>query len=176
MIAREHEARRRDLEHEIALRKRVEQALREAEEYLRLMVESVKDFAIFTVDPASTDRELESRRRTTLSASPSQRFWGSRSTFYSRRKIEPAAFPSAKSPRPPPRACASDERWHQCKDGGRFFASGVVTPIFDEENKLRGFTKIARHHRAKASRGSCPRGGRAAQGDRRDRCGWHHHD
>ena len=39
---------------------------------------------------------------------------------------------------------ATDERWHQRKDGGRFFASGVVTPIFDEENKLRGFTKIAR--------------------------------
>ena len=51
IMAREHEAQRRELEHEIAQRKRVEQALREAEEYLRLMVESVKDFAIFTVDP-----------------------------------------------------------------------------------------------------------------------------
>ena len=51
VMAREHEARRRELEHEIAQRKRVERALREAEEYLRLMVESVKDFAIFTVDP-----------------------------------------------------------------------------------------------------------------------------
>src|SRR6202041_838617 len=49
--ARDHEKRRRELEHEVAHRKRVEQALREAEEYLRLMVESVKDFAIFTVDP-----------------------------------------------------------------------------------------------------------------------------
>ena len=41
-----------ELEHEIAQRKRVEQALREAEESWSLMVESVRDFAIFTVDPA----------------------------------------------------------------------------------------------------------------------------
>src|SRR5262249_25753148 len=52
VLARENEARRRELEHEIANRKRVEQALREAEESLRLMVESIKDFAIFTVDPS----------------------------------------------------------------------------------------------------------------------------
>ena len=51
IVARENESRRRDLEHEIAHRKRVEQALRDAEEYLRLMVDSVKDFAIFTIDP-----------------------------------------------------------------------------------------------------------------------------
>ena len=39
---------------------------------------------------------------------------------------------------------ATDERWHIRKDGSRFFASGVLAPIFDEESKLRGFTKIAR--------------------------------
>ena len=50
-VARANEERRPELEHEIAQRKRVEQALREAEENLRRMVESVKDVAIFTVDP-----------------------------------------------------------------------------------------------------------------------------
>ncbi len=54
ILAREQEARRRELEYEIAQRKRVEQALREAEESWSLMVESVRDFAIFTVDPAGT--------------------------------------------------------------------------------------------------------------------------
>src|ERR1700683_3645619 len=50
-VARANEERRRALEHEIAQRKRVEQALRGAEENLRRMIESVKDVAIFTVDP-----------------------------------------------------------------------------------------------------------------------------
>src|SRR5262249_23964374 len=39
---------------------------------------------------------------------------------------------------------STDERWHLRKDGSRFFVSGVLNPIFDEENRLRGFTKIAR--------------------------------
>ena len=49
-LARANDERRREHEHEIAQRKRVEQALREAEENLRRMFESLKDVAIFTVD------------------------------------------------------------------------------------------------------------------------------
>ena len=50
VVARANEERRLELEREIAHRKKVEQALREAEEYLRRMVESVKDYAIITLD------------------------------------------------------------------------------------------------------------------------------
>lgn len=38
---------------------------------------------------------------------------------------------------------ASDERWHMRKDGSRFFASGVMAPLFDRE-VLVGYAKIAR--------------------------------
>ena len=104
IVAREHEARQRELEHEIAHRKRVEQALREAEEYLRLMVESVKDFAIFTVDPQGQDRELEPGRRAALrlfrTGDPAASTWRSSS----RPRTAPEGFPSARSPQPSPRA------------------------------------------------------------------------
>lgn len=40
--------------------------------------------------------------------------------------------------------CAEDERWHIRKDGTRFFASGVQTPLRDESGELTGFAKIAR--------------------------------
>ena len=49
-----------------------------------------------------------------------------------------------RSQAPSPSGRATDERWHIRKDGSRFFASGVLAPIFDEDSKLRGFTKIAR--------------------------------
>jgi PAS domain S-box-containing protein len=39
---------------------------------------------------------------------------------------------------------AVDERWHVRKDGSRFWASGFMRPIRDEEGKLRGFAKVAR--------------------------------
>ena len=141
--AREHDAQRRALEHEIAQRKRVEQALREAEEYLRLMVESVKDFAIFSVDPQGrivswnpgaeqlfgyTEAEILGQHLAVL-FTPEDRAGG-----IPEQEVATAAA----------KGRSSDERWHQCKDGGRFFASGVLTPMFDDDNRLRGFTKIAR--------------------------------
>src|SRR3712207_3447659 len=39
---------------------------------------------------------------------------------------------------------AEDERWHVRKDGARFWASGFVRPVLDEEDNLLGFSKVAR--------------------------------
>jgi PAS domain S-box-containing protein len=39
---------------------------------------------------------------------------------------------------------SQDERWHQRKDGGRFFANGILVGVRDAEGKLIGFTKVAR--------------------------------
>ena len=143
IVAREHEARRRDLEHEIAQRKRVEQALREAEEYLRLMVESVKDFAIFTIDPQGRVVSWNPGAER-LFGYPEPEILGQHLDTLFTPEDRAAGVPEREIATSAAKGRASDERWHQCKDGGRFFASGVVTPIFDEENKLRGFTKIAR--------------------------------
>jgi PAS domain S-box-containing protein len=37
-----------------------------------------------------------------------------------------------------------DEKWHLRKDGSKFWASGLIFPLKDEEGNLQGFTKIAR--------------------------------
>lgn len=40
---------------------------------------------------------------------------------------------------------AEDERWHLKKDGTRFWASGVMTPLYDKETgTLRGLSKVMR--------------------------------
>jgi PAS domain S-box-containing protein len=143
IVTREHEARRRELEHEIAQRKRVEQALREAEEYLRLMVESVKDFAIFTVDPQGRIVSWNPGAER-LFGYPESEILGQHLNTLFTPEDRAGGVPEREIATATAKGRASDERWHQCKDGGRFYASGVVTPIFDEENKLRGFTKIAR--------------------------------
>ena len=39
---------------------------------------------------------------------------------------------------------AEDERWHIRKDGSRFRASGVLTKLCDEEDRLVGFAKVLR--------------------------------
>jgi PAS domain S-box-containing protein len=143
VVARENAERRRELEHEVAQRKRVEQALREAEEYLRLMVESVKDVAIFTIDP----------RGRIVSWNPgAQQLFGYAEHEILGQSLAVLYIPEDRAGGVPEREVAvaaarggsADERWHLRKDDSRFFASGVLNPIFDEENRLRGFTKIAR--------------------------------
>ncbi len=44
---------------------------------------------------------------------------------------------------------AEDVRWHQRKDGTRFFANGVTTSLHDEQGSLRGFAKVARDDTAR---------------------------
>ncbi|HZV98126.1 MAG TPA: EAL domain-containing protein [Methylophilaceae bacterium] len=39
---------------------------------------------------------------------------------------------------------AADNRWHMRKDGSRFWADGVMTPLFDEAKQHIGFVKILR--------------------------------
>jgi PAS domain S-box-containing protein len=39
---------------------------------------------------------------------------------------------------------AEDERWHVRRDGSRFWASGVVTPVRNAEGQLIGFSKVMR--------------------------------
>ncbi len=143
IVAREHEAQRRELEHEIAQRKRVEQALREAEEYLRLMVESVKDFAIFTVDPQGRIVSWNPGAEQLFGYSEPE-VLGQHLAILFTPEDRAGGIPEQEIAAASARGRATDERWHFRKDGSRFFASGVLTPIFDEENRLRGFTKIAR--------------------------------
>lgn len=40
--------------------------------------------------------------------------------------------------------CASDERWHIRKDGQRFWASGEMMPLLDDNGERLGFVKILR--------------------------------
>ncbi len=107
------------------------------------MVESVKDFAIFTVDPDGR----------VVSWNPgAERLFGYFEGEILGQHLGALFVPEDRDGGVPEREIAaaaakgrsSDERWHLRKDGDRFFASGVLTPIFDEENRLRGFTKIAR--------------------------------
>src|SRR5215203_3947157 len=39
---------------------------------------------------------------------------------------------------------SEDERWHLRKDGSLFFASGIQTAVFDNNNQPIGYAKIAR--------------------------------
>jgi len=43
---------------------------------------------------------------------------------------------------------AQDERWHVRKDGGRFWGSGILTALYDDAGRHRGFAKVLRDNTA----------------------------
>ena len=119
------------------------EALREAEEQLKLFVESVRDYAIFTLDP---------RGRILTWNAGAERIKG-----YARQDVIgkhfSIFFPAEEIQRERPEqalkiAAANGrfqmEGWRLRKDGSRFWADVIITPIRDGEGNLHGFGEVSR--------------------------------
>ena len=125
--------------------------LGESEARFRMFVESVRDYALFQLDPnglisswnLGVERLLGYTEAEIIDRPFAQIFTPEDvSAGSARLELENARQ----------RGASEDERWHIRKDGSRFFASGVLTAIRDSGGQLRGFSKIMRdvteRHRA----------------------------
>ncbi|HAY07134.1 MAG TPA: histidine kinase [Hyphomonas sp.] len=119
-----------------------EQALREGEERFRLVIEGVRDYGIFALDPSGyvTSWNTGAER---IKGWPAEEILGQHfSRFYPEetRSFLPATILS----RAANEGTAEDEGWRLRKDGGRFWANVVVTALRDDTGALRGFAKVTR--------------------------------
>jgi PAS domain S-box-containing protein len=114
-----------------------------SEERFRLLVESVKDYAIFLLDPAghvsSWNQGAERIKGYTTAEIVGRHF----STFYSTEDIL-AGRPARGLATAEREGRYEDEGWRLRKDGTRFWASVVITALRDETGRLRGFAKVTR--------------------------------
>ncbi len=122
-------------------RDRAIQAVRDSEERLRLMVESVTDYAIFTIDPQGVVTTWNTGAEAVFGWSEAEIVGHHVEVLYT-PDDQAAGAPEADLRRARETGRSSDERWRPCKDGTRFFASGVVTPFHDERRV--GFTTVVR--------------------------------
>lgn len=128
---------------DVTKRNQAIQSLRESEERFRLFVDSVRDYALFQMDLDGRITSWNSGAERLLGFSESEIIGQSATRLFipedvargeAARELETARIVGR----------AEDERWHLCKDGSRFFASGVLTTVHDEAGRLRGFAKIMR--------------------------------
>jgi PAS domain S-box-containing protein len=128
---------------DISERRRMQEALRASEERLRLLVESVREYAIYMLDPEGRIRTWSAGAERIHGYSASQILGKHFAAFY------PPEEAAASRPQRELAAAVRDgqyreEGWRMRADGSRFQADVTVTPLFDADGGLRGFAKVTR--------------------------------
>src|SRR6266480_3183906 len=128
---------------DITERNKAADALKESERHFRLLVRGVTDYALYMLDPNGIVTNWNVGGLRIKGYSPEEIIGQHFSRFYS---------PADQAAGRPARALRlavengryEEEGWRVRKDGTFFWASVVIDPIRDDDNKLLGFAKITR--------------------------------
>ncbi|HJS23455.1 MAG TPA: PAS domain S-box protein [Pyrinomonadaceae bacterium] len=116
---------------------------RRTEDIYRKAIEDTRDFAIFMTDVDGIITNWNIGGRLILGYSEEEIIGKDAARFFTpedrakdipRKEMATAAMSGR----------AEDERWHVRRDGSRFWASGVMTSVRDQDGKLIGFSKVMR--------------------------------
>jgi PAS domain S-box-containing protein len=110
---------------------------------LRLLVESVKDYAIFLLDPTGHVMTWNVGAERLKGYRADEVLGKHFSVFYPEEKVR-EGWPDEELRRAARDGRFEDEGWRIRKDGSRFLANVVITALFDREGTLRGFGKVTR--------------------------------
>jgi two-component system, cell cycle sensor histidine kinase and response regulator CckA len=113
------------------------------EEGWRLLVEQVKDYAIFMMDPAGRNVSWN-EGVTRVLGWREEEFVGHPAWRIFSPEDQAAGVPQRELDTAAREGSANDDRWLMRKDGTRFWASGMTTALRDPDGRLVGFTKVLR--------------------------------
>ena len=124
-------------------RREHEAALAHSEEQLRLMIQSVKDYAIFMLDPAGIVLSWNAGAAAIKGYTADEVLGRNFAMFFTAADIgegkpqQELAFARLTGR-------AEAQGWRVRKDGSVFWANVVITPVYDAQQVLRGFAKVTR--------------------------------
>lgn len=118
-------------------------SFRLSEPFFRQIIESLEEYAVLTTDTSGIISSWNSGAARLFGYSEQEIIGQNAAMLFipedrNRKKPEEELHTALKNGK------EVDEKWHQRKDGSRFWASGLVFPLKDEEGTVQGFTKVAR--------------------------------
>src|SRR5215208_1387462 len=120
-----------------------EESLRESEKRFRLMVEGVKDYAYFMLDPEGHVTTWNDGAERVEGYRAEEILGRHFSVFYTKEAVADG-HPEEKLRVAAKEGSYEEEGPRVRKDGSTFWASVLITALRDEEGELRGFAKVTR--------------------------------
>ena len=117
--------------------------LRESEDRFRLLVEGIKDYAIFLVDPQGLITSWNPGGERIMGYSSREILGQPFSRFFPGNEIE-AGLPGERLRQAAEGERLEDEGWRVRKDGSLFLAAGVVNAFYDTHGAVKGFAGVIR--------------------------------
>jgi len=124
-------------------RRTQEELLRQSEEMFRLMLEGVRDYAIFLLDPDGRVVTWNLGAQLTKGYTAEEIIGRHFSIFYPKEKVD-IDWPRQELEMALRDGQYEEEGWRLRKDGSRFWASVLITAVYDAEGRHRGFAKVTR--------------------------------
>src|SRR5262245_39867209 len=112
-------------------------------ELLNAWVDTVRDYAIFLIDPTGRVASWNVGAERILGYQEAEILGHSIEVFFTPEDRD-QGMPAREIAEARDRGRASDDRWHVRKDGSRFWCSGMLMSVRDDQGIARGFVKVMR--------------------------------
>ncbi|MBV0892616.1 PAS domain S-box protein, partial [Paracoccus sp. Z118] len=126
---------------DVTARRQAEESLRRSEERFRAIVETARDYAIFTTDTAGRINTWPPGAEDVFGWSDGEAVGQTLDITFTAEDRE-AGVPAQERAQAAETGQAPDIRWHVRKDGTRVFIDGMMRPLLGERGEPTGFLKV----------------------------------